>query len=245
MTDPNANPKEETMSNRSEPGHPARCTEAFLPPRMRRATTLLVLGALAGCGNLTAGGIGEASVAMSGDAPDDASSPQMAVVSDPTSESLDLLGGALADSDDNPEGEVEAELSVFLVAEDGTAIPLTDGDVRVRVDLKGVEEPEIGSRRVSAGTYAALRMVFTEIEAEVSDGLIINGQPVVGIIDVEIEHVNLVVERSLNLDIPDGGRVELVIDLNSEDWLQAVDLLTVPPSVDAQVFADLVTVRVR
>lgn len=222
------------MSNRSKHLHPARSAAAFL-----------LAGALAGCGNLTAGGIGEASVAMSGDAPDDGSSPQMAVVSDASSPSLDLLDPMLSEHDDNPEGEVEAVLSVFLVAEDGTATALTDGDVRVRVDLQGVQEPEIGSRRVSAGTYTALRMVFTEIDVEVDDGLIIDGEPIIGEIDVAFEDVNLLVERSLDLQIDEGERAELLIDLNSESWLAAVDPLTVPPSVDGQVFADLVTVRVR
>lgn len=220
------------MSDRSKPRHPARITAAFL-----------LLATLAGCGNLTAGGIGEASVSMSGDAPDDGSSPQMTVVSDPTSQPLNLVDPARSEHEDNPEGEVEAELSVLLVADDGTLTTLTDGDVRVRVDLRGVEEPEIGSRQVSAGSYTALRMIFTEIEAEVDAGLIINGELVTGIIDVDIDDVNLPVERSLDLEIPDGGRVELLIDLNSESWLQAVDPLT--NTVDAQVFADLVTVRVR
>ncbi len=98
---------------------------------------------------------------------------------------------------------------------------------------------------MSAGTYTALRMVFTEIEAEVDAGLVIGGDTITGPVDVEIEDVNLPVERSLDLRIGDGERVELLIDLNSESWLLAVDPLTVPPSVDAQVFADLVTVRVR
>lgn len=214
----------------------------------RRWTAGLVVAlavAITGCGNLTVGGIGEASVAMSGDAPDDGSTPRMAVVSDPSSESPNLSGPAPSEHEDNPDGEVEAELSVFLIAEDGTATTLTDGDVRIRVDLPGVEEPEIGSRRVSAGTYTALRMVFTEIEVEVDAGLVIDGEPIIGPIDVEFEDVDLPVQRSLDLQIQDGERVELLIDLNSEDWLQAVDPLTVPPSLDAQIFADLVTVRVR
>lgn len=223
------------MSNRPKPSRAAGSAAAFL--------LLGALGVLAGCGNLTAGGVGEAAVSMSGDAPDDGSSPQMAVVSDPSSSSMDLLDPTLSDHDDDPEGDVEAELSVFLVAEDGTATALTDGDVRVRVDLEGVEEPEIGSRRVSAGTYTALRMVFTEIEAEVEAGLIIDGELVTGLIEVDIDDANLPVERILDLEIPDGGSADLLIDLNSESWLEAVDPLT--NTVDAQVFADLVTVRVR
>lgn len=209
------------------------------PSTLRSTVSALLIWALAsGCGNLTAGGVGEASVAMSADAPDDGAAPQMSVVSGPAPTSHD-------DDDDDPEGQLEADLSVFLVAADGDLVPVTDGQVRVRVDLQGVEEPEIGSRTVTATTYTHLRIVFTEIEVEVDAGLIINGEPVLGEIDVEIDDVSLTVERPINVEIADGERVELLIDLNADSWLQAVDPTTIPPTVDAQLFADLVTVRVR
>lgn len=194
---------------------------------------ILVAAALSACGNLTAGGVGEASVAMSGDAPEGGPAPQMALVSGPAS--TDHL-------DDDPEGEVEAELAVFLVAESGALVPITDGEVRVRVDLQGVEEPEIGAQRVAAATYTDLRIVFREIEAEVDAGLIIGGEPVTGPIDVEIEGI-LTIDRPIDIVIGDGERVELLVDLNADSWLQAVDPLLL--TVDAQVFADLVSVRRR
>ncbi|MDZ7780231.1 MAG: hypothetical protein U5R14_09920 [Gemmatimonadota bacterium] len=189
------------------------------------------------CGNLTAGGIGQATVAMSGDAPDPAAAPPMAILSDPQRTDHDN------DYDDSPEGEVEAELSVFLVAADGGLVALTDGDVEVQMDLEGTEEPEIGSRNVSATTYTALRMIFTSIEVEVDPGLVVNGDTITGEVDVEIDDVDLPVDRTLDLQIGDGERVEILIDLNSERWLQAVDPRT--QTVDAQVFAELVSVRVR
>lgn len=205
-------------------------------------SVLLIWGLASGCGNLTAGGVGEASVAMSGDAPDDGPTPQMSVVSGPAQTSHDADGGS---GEDDPEGQIEADLSVFLVAADGDLVPMTDGQVRVRVDLQGVEEPEIASRSVTATTYTHLRMVFTEIDVEVDAGLIINGEPVVGSIDVEIDDASLTVERPIDVEIGDGERVDLLIDLNADSWLQAVDPTAIPPTVDAQVFADLVTVRVR
>lgn len=200
--------------------------------------TAVTLHIFAGCGNLTVGGIGEASVAVSGDAPDVGATPAMAIVSGAPRTDHDDGG-----DDDSPEGEVEAELSAFLVAADGALVALTDGDVRVRVDLEGVEEPEIGSRSVSATTYTALRMIFTDIEVEVDAGLVVDGDTITGPVDVEIDDLHLPVDRPLDLEIADGERVELLIDLNSESWLQAVDPLT--RTVDAQVFAELISVRVR
>lgn len=205
----------------------------IFPALTRSALALAVVGALAACGNLTAGGIGEASVAMSGDAPDQGASPQMAVVDGPAHTDHD---------DDDPEGELEADLTVFLVSAGGEAFLLTDGEVRVRVDLEGVEEPTIASRTVAAGDYTALRIVFTEIEVEVDAGLVIGGVEIVGPVDVEFES-ELTVERAIDVTIEDGERAELLVDLNAESWLQAVDPVTL--TVDAEVFADLVTVRQR
>lgn len=204
------------------------------PPFSTKVAVVAALALMsAACGNLTAGGVGEASVSMSGDASEDGASPQMAIMSGPAA--TDHL-------DDDPEGEVEADLSVFLVAADGELVPITDGEVRVRVDLQGVEQPEIGTQMVGATTYTGLRIVFTEIEAEVDAGLIIGGVPVTGPIDVEIEGV-LTIDRPIEVEIADGERVELLIDLNADSWLQAVDPVTL--TVDAQVFADLVSVRRR
>lgn len=216
--------------------------------RARPALALFLGIASVACGNLTAGGVGEATVVMSGDAPDQTShastsAPQPAIVSseDPSvASSTDALP---TDHDDDPRGELDAELSVFLVAADGDVVPVTDGVVRVRVDLDGVREPEIGSTTVEARGYTGLRMVFTEIEAEVEGGLIIDGQPVIGLIDVEIDDVNLPVEKTIDVEVAEGGQVELLIDLNADSWLLAVDPVTM--TVDPQVFADWVTVRVR
>ena len=53
----------------------------------------------------------------------------------------------------------------------------------------------------------------------------------------------LLVTRPLNLDIGDGESVFLLIDLNANTWLQAVDpLLGV---IMEEVFGDAVSVAVR
>lgn len=220
--------------------------------RVTRITHAAVLAALLGaagaCGDLTAGGFGEASVRLSGDAPDTlpplqasyvaATAPAISRATDGPS-TTDGEG----DDDDQPEGEVEAELTLSLVAQDGGVIALTDTDVRVRVDLEGVQEPEIAAQTVTAASYSSLRMVFTDIEVEVDAGLVIMGDTITGAVDVEFDDIVLVVERPLSLEIADDQRVELLIDLNAASWLQAVDPVT--RTVDAQVFADLVTVTVR
>jgi hypothetical protein len=207
-----------------------------------RVLGALLLAAVAGCGNLTAGGAtGEAFVVLSGDVPDAA----QALASEVRGGlALGVVRNPAASShDDSPEGEIEVELSLLLVAADGDLVPLTDADVRVRVDLEGVQESQIADQVVSSAQYTGLRLVFTEIEAEVDAGLIINGVPVTGAIRVELDDISLTFTKPLDLSIGDDQRVGLVIDLNAADWLQAVDPVTA--TVDPQVFVDFVTVSVR
>ena len=204
-----------------------------------RLLVVALLSTTASCGNLTAGGAtGEARIILSGDAPD----PTPGFLS--TASVIQLEDGpGSTDHDDSPEGEVEAEFRMYLVAETGALVELTEGEARVRVDLEGIEEPEVASRVIDATGYSTLRIVFTEIEAEVDAGLIINGVPVTGEIRVELEDLTLTVDRALELDLSENEVVELLVDLNAAGWLQAVDPVTA--TVDPQVFADLITVTVR
>jgi len=222
-------------------------------PGLRTFIGAALISGAAACGNLTAGGAtGEALVVISGDAADVAPAMTVASASVMSPGSQAQSDGtqtpqastpARGDDDGIPEGEVEAEFRIFLENETGELLSLTDTDIRVRVDLEGVRESEVADRVVPAARYTGFQIVFTEIEAEVDAGLIINGVPVIGAIEVELENISLTVTKPLDLTIGDQDRVSLLIDLNAASWLQAVDPLTAV--VDAQVFADLVTVVVR
>ena len=110
-------------------------------------------------------------------------------------------------------------------------------------DLQGVREPEVARQVVTAATYKALRIVFTEIETEIDAGEVINCVPVMGPVEIEIEDTVLTVDRSLNLTIGDAEVAVLVVDLNAASRLEALD--PVSATVDAQVFANLITVVVQ
>ena len=110
-------------------------------------------------------------------------------------------------------------------------------------DLQGVRGPEVARQVVTAATYKALRIVFTEIETEIDAGVVINGVPVMGPVEIEIEDTVLTVDRSLNLTIGDAEVAVLVVDLNAASRLEALD--PVSATVDAQVFANLITVVVQ
>ena len=96
---------------------------------------------------------------------------------------------------------------------------------------------------VAAAQYSQMRIVFTDIRVDVADGLIINGVPVVGEVRVELKDTALTVIRPLDLNIRDGDSVFLILDLNANTWLQAVDPELKVIAED--VFGDAVSVGVR
>ena len=88
-----------------------------------------------------------------------------------------------------------------------------------------------------------MRIVFTDIRVDVSDGLIINGMPVVGEVRVELKDTALTVTRPLNLNIGEDEGVFLLMDLNANTWLQAVDPVLLV--IAEEVFGNAVSVEVQ
>jgi hypothetical protein len=214
-------------------------------PRVSLTGTLLLAVLAAGCGgSLTAGGFAEIELVVSGDAP--GASPSIrgpAVTAAALRQGITPLT-AHDDVDDDLEGEIELEFLLYLVRPDGSEERLSEDGVTVEVDLAGELEVDAFRTRVPAETYTALRIVFTEIEVEIDKGVVIDGIPVTGPIDIELDDDELVeVIRPLQLSPQDGDRVELLLDINSRIWLQAIDpnLRTVAESV----FAEAITVVAR
>lgn len=209
-----------------------------------RATTgaaaLALTWAVAACGNLTPGGIvvGEATVAVTGNVPPPSPSPQASLA--PSAASIAPSSHDDGDEADEAEGKVRVRFLVSLVSEGGSETRLGEDEIEVEVDLQGSDEPPVVTQLVPAVQYTELRLVFTEIRAELDEGSVINGQPVVGEVRVELEDLALLVTRSIDLDVTGGQQVRLLVDLNAPAWLTAVDpvLLT----IDETVFANLINV---
>lgn len=204
-------------------------------------TLVLLLLAAAGCGTLTMGGLAEAEVTVSGDAPDPgtaaANVPGLPPVGRQEEEDDDD-----DDDDDEAEGQLEADFFLYLVDEAGEAVSLSQDQVEVRLDLQGVQEANTGLTSVPARRYTALRAVFTDIEVEVDAGLIIGGDTITGAVDVDQEADSIPVERVLSLDLMDGDRVELLLDLNAQTWLTQVDPTV--QTVAQDFFTSAIEVRV-
>jgi hypothetical protein len=214
--------------------------------RAPRALALVLAMGAAACGNLTVGGFGEASVSVSGDAPEDAQQPMSASAAPAPRMSMqsELPSGAIVaslDDDDDIEGHIEIEFSLSLIDESGGVVQLGDDELQVNVDLRGdVEAEPVDRQLIPAVRYVELRVVFHEIEVEVQ-GLVINGQ-VVPTVDIEIDEPTLVVTRSVDLNVQGGERVSLLVDLNSLTWLELVNPLT--GLIDGTEFASLIDVAV-
>lgn len=213
--------------------------------RRHVALTAFVI-VLASCGSLTAGGVGEVTVTLTSDDPANLMA-LTALTAQPGYSQAPASSAVVARSDhddDDPEGQLEADFELYLQAAGGQRIHLTpNGEIEVKVDLEGVETKEVVSQVVGAGRYTGLQMVFVKIEAEVDAGLIINGVPFTGPVEVDLGDEELTVTRALDLTIETDATVFLDIDLNAADWLQALD--PVSATIAAQAFADLVTVTVR
>ncbi len=189
------------------------------------------------CGNLTAGGgTATASLTVSGDAFDGIAALQSVV-------GLDLAPPSRMSSE-TPDGEVRADFFIFLETADGSSTSLSEDQIQVRLDVQGRQEVDaVDSMVIPAAHYTQIRIVFTDIRVDVKDGLFIDGDTVLGEVRVELKDTALAVTRPLNVDIRDGESVFLLMDLNANTWLQAVDpLLRV---IDEAAFGDAVSVAVQ
>jgi len=208
------------------------------------AGSALAVTVAAACGNLTPGGLtGEITVSVSGDADTlsaAAAAPAYSVV--PTILAAPSQDSGPSQSAEQAEGELQVEFQAFLVSENGRTLQLGNDVLEVQVDLRGRAEADVvDAQLVPALLYRELRLVFTKIHAEV-EGLVVDGVPVPEV-DVELENVSLEVPIPITLDVQGGDAVDLVVDLNSLAWLEAVDPLT--GVVNEAVFASLVRVEIR
>jgi hypothetical protein len=136
-------------------------------------------------------------------------------------------------------GTVEFDAQVDLFADVGQD---------VRVDSRpGVVSIEPGERtilrrqRVTETRFVRVRVTFTRVEAQVDGGLLVGGAPYLGAARVRTPSGGIVVERTIELDLPVNARGTVIVDLAAPQWLAAVD-----PSnrwVATEAFAAAVRIR--
>jgi len=200
------------------------------------AFALVAVIGIGGCGNLTAGGArGTVESAVSGDAPEASSQTgaEAPVASKSSTEAAALI-----------EGQVDATLRIYLENEMGDRIPVVAEDSRTVVDVQGQTEATLSSVELPVGSYPRVRIVFTDVHADVEAGLLIGGISVVGRIDVGEPAVDsMVVERQAGILLEENRAIQLLVDMNSPSWLAEVDLESM--LVDPVIFQQEVEMQVR
>lgn len=208
---------------------------------MRIFAGALIVLSTAGCGQeMLAGGMrsGEASAVVTDDP--GTSSSTSSIETRAARMNLTPTGGISA-ATAAASGSILVEGSVALESAGGQTIILGDGPGAASVQIGSAALSKLAASEVEVGRYINARVTFTRVEADVSGGLIVGvGVAVTGKVTVLLPQP-LVIEAPIELLVREDGEHTVIIDLNSEVWLAAVDplLLTVP----TQAFAAAVTIR--
>jgi hypothetical protein len=185
------------------------------------ASACLVTPFLAACGNLTAGGFGDVETRASADADETGASPAPRLHAGgserPAGAPLGAGAGTL-------QGDLDVEMQLWLIDDgDGTHL-LTPNPVRATLDLGGAAEP-VASRSVAAGRYVVLRVLVSELSADVEAGLLIDGLPFIGSAQVAVGS-GLAVDLPIDLEVQVEGRYSLLLDFGADEWLLDLDPIT-------------------
>lgn len=213
-------------------------------PLSRWSAVLACVAGLAGCGNLTAGGFGSADAYMTADGDQPSPSPSASTGEAPApngssrveAASISIMPGGL-------EGTLDVTASVQLASAEGIPYALTNGAVQVSLDLGGADEPMIGHAPVPAGVFDSLRVVFSEVSANVTGGLSIDGVPFTGAVTVDLGAAALEWSVPVASTLEEGGTASFLIDLHAAQWVSTLDPLT--GIVTVQAFEEAVTATSR
>lgn len=200
-----------------------------------------------GCGNLGAGGAtGETALVVAGDAADGDGGGEATAAWDFASDASAPTSTSPSDASAPArviEGEVEVVLEAYLISSDGTQVPLSDQAVSASVEISGEDEAEAMRREVSADLYPRLRLVISEVTADIRSGLVLDEPLEDDALDITVDlDQALDVEETVSLDIGDGDAAEILLDLNAPVWLETADSLGV---VDPDAFESAIEIRIR
>jgi hypothetical protein len=123
------------------------------------------------------------------------------------------------------EGTYDLELAVSLLDAGGGVVALTEGVVAVSGPLGSGNRVDVTLQGVPPGIYGGFRATFHRVDAEVS--ALPGAGPGSGAAEVDLSAGPVTVEAQRELQLEDGDRVRLIIDLRTGAWLHALG--TLPP----------------
>lgn len=207
---------------------------------------LLFATGLSGCGNVTAGGLAETTVYISGGEDASSASHTSADALLPILSSNGVSAGAAQASAEELDGTVRVRLRVLIRRQGGFWKEMTRDEQEVEVAAEGAEPQEVTSVELQPGLYDRVRVVFTYVSVDVRRGPEFDDSgPFVGEVEVELaEGDEIEVEEELLLLLQDRERVDLLVKLRARSWV-ALSNAAEPARrvVLSNVFRDAVTIR--
>lgn len=205
---------------------------------------LLLILLLSGCGDLTSGGYGEVEVTVvsdqllteGGGAPLQTIGVALASPSaDPWTEleppPLTALTGVerfersnqLGDAESAAVGNLRLRTRIFLRRGPRGWIEVTPGLRELNLALHEGGEGVLANRRIPAGRYDAVRVEFRFIEAQVEEGLLIQGDTIRGPISVMIPSEGLAMIFPLRVNVSSDRVTSLLLEVRAQRWLRKVN----------------------
>lgn len=205
---------------------------------------LLLILLLSGCGDLTSGGYGEVEVTVLSDqiVTEGAGASLLTMGIAPSSPSEDpwtalepapltaLTGlerfersNQLGDAESAAVGNLRLRTRVFLRRGPRGWIEVTPGLRELNLALHEGGEGVLANSRIPAGRYDAVRVDFRFVEAQVEEGLLIQGDTVRGPISVTIPSEGATMIFPLRVNVSSDERTSLLLEIRAQRWLQKVN----------------------
>lgn len=147
-----------------------------------------------------------------------------------TSQSLQSAdGGAPSFNHTDAQGTVTFQARVYVQSTTSGWVEITNGVAgQGTVDASGHGQAlAFASSRLEAGSYNRVRVVFEDVEANLSTGIQIGTGLLTGSVSVNLEgDGQVVVEREVTVTATDGATSQVLINLNSGAWLSTTNVAT-------------------
>lgn len=203
-------------------------------PRARMVVALGTAVLLSACGNVTSGGAGDMEVMVTSD--------EMAETQGPAASML-LAEAERTAHGSSLEGTLTVRMRSYARTGAGDLIELTDGVQEVTLSLSDPAPIELAQRRMPAGSYGGVRIVFERIQANVTSGLTLNGVGFSGLVTVDLgAGGKFSTETGTGFDVVEDASTVVAIEMRSPVWLQFVN--SVLRRVDVDDFRQALRVRV-
>jgi len=138
------------------------------------------------------------------------------------------------------QGTITFAARVEVLTAGGQSAQLSPSPAPVTVKIDGSDSVHIAAGDVPVGRYTAVRVTFTQVQANVTGGLVIGGVNVTGLVSVGIPGESVVVARAVDLGSPGVG-ARVLVDLDASAWLSTANPAT--RVVASSIFQSAVQIR--